>query len=272
MKQRRAFTVIELLVVISIIAILMAIVAPVLSGVMQSARNAKMRSEIIGLGNGVDDFHASYGVHPPSRITLYERASDWNLPAAARSRAELRRIFGLSFDFSKNRDIDGDGVLNETHHLSGQECLVFFLGGLPRGSGASIRLIGLSKSKSDPFKGGGSSRTVFFEFDPARLVDTDNDGFPEYADQFGTGVPIAYYRDDKPYDVSHCPGALTVSTYHFLDPSSPYRPYQIVVAGRDGLFGEGGPYASDNPQDFLKDARAVEQDNMTNFHASRLGD
>lgn len=49
-KNRRAFTLIELLVVISIIALLIAMLLPALGGAIESARNAKCRSNLHQLG------------------------------------------------------------------------------------------------------------------------------------------------------------------------------------------------------------------------------
>lgn len=262
--KRRGFTVTELLIVVSIIAILAALIAPAINGALMRAKDAHVHSEITGLSNAVDNFKAQYGVYPPSSITLYERGSDWNLAAAAPHRAKLRKLYGLEFNFAKDRDINGDGDSTDTITLTGQECLVFFLGGLPR-SNTNSTLIGFSHSKSDPFSRGGSSRLKFFDFDMGRLVDLNSNGMPEYIDRYEVRTaPLLYFREEPPYNASDCPGTLT-SIYYFDSPNTPFRGYQIISAGRDGLYGSGGQYTSADPMSILIGPRTVEIDNLANF-------
>lgn len=62
--NKKHFTLIELLVVIGIIAILSAILLPVLSGAAKKADMSKARSEISTLVNAIKQYESVYGVLP----------------------------------------------------------------------------------------------------------------------------------------------------------------------------------------------------------------
>jgi prepilin-type N-terminal cleavage/methylation domain-containing protein len=67
---RAAFTLVELLVVVSIIALLVAILVPALTGVRDRAKAVATRSQITSLGTGLDAFKqesALGGTYPPSQ-------------------------------------------------------------------------------------------------------------------------------------------------------------------------------------------------------------
>lgn len=60
----RAFTLIELLTVISIIAILMALLFPAISLVKEQANKAKARSDVSGIATAVKQYNLDYGKYP----------------------------------------------------------------------------------------------------------------------------------------------------------------------------------------------------------------
>src|SRR3990167_5003595 len=122
-NSRSAFTLLELLIVISIISMMIALISPALMSVTRRAKEGAAFGEIMGLSNACDSFKAKHGVYPPSSITLYERWQDWSLPAARPHKALIRRIFVTEFDFEnrdpatnvpRNRDINGNGIDTET--------------------------------------------------------------------------------------------------------------------------------------------------------------
>lgn len=63
--SRRAFTLIELMVVITIIGILIAILLPVIGAVFTSGEKAQARTEVMGLEAAVRKFYDDYNKFPP---------------------------------------------------------------------------------------------------------------------------------------------------------------------------------------------------------------
>lgn len=71
-RQLRGFTLIELLVVIVILAILVGLLVPVLSGAVRRSHEAQVRADIENLASALAQFQSDYGDLPPSRILLSE--------------------------------------------------------------------------------------------------------------------------------------------------------------------------------------------------------
>ena len=270
---RAAFTLIELLIVISIISLLIALIAPAIAGVLHRAKILEVQVEIMGLDAAANDFKgASAGkVHPPSSITLYEKGGAWSNS----SKRAIRRIFGDEFNFAISRDIDGDGNKTGSFTLNGAECLVFFLGGIPRKDGSGNWVLnGFSKSKSDPFRFTGNERNrrqFFTEWDTGRLSDPNNNGFPVYSDIFNVGEarPYLYASTTRTgsYEVSDINPPMT-SVYHQGSANVPWKKsgFQIISPGADHTYGTGGKFTLDGGV-FGRD---VEKDNITNFGGGAL--
>lgn len=269
-SARKAFTLIELLIVIVILSILIALVLPAVFGASETVRVSEVQFDIKALDSSISDFKAKYDFIPPSQITLYETGSDWNSDPG--SRAVIRRMFPR-YNFSGNVDINGDGDATDTLTLTGPECLVFFLGGL----NANGAMNGFSESPSQPFTRGGSTRTQpFFDFKVDRLVDLDGDDMPEYVDTLPSqSTPYMYV---SAYAGTYAPADMTIGSLSMTDVyrvagagSVAHNPstYQIISPGPDGSYGEGGRF---NPDTALQDfsARQFEQDNITNFHSGML--
>lgn len=136
-RQRAAFTLVELLIVVTIIAVLAGLLLPVIGSAQRRAQTARTLSEIHALETAITQFRSRYGVYPPSRIHLRENGNYGNLatlgPVPTRTWEYLARIWPR-LDRNKQVDFDGDGVVNAVNsevRLNGSECLVFFLGGMP---------------------------------------------------------------------------------------------------------------------------------------------
>ena len=69
-NYRRGFTLIELLVVIAIIGILAALLTPVITRAMVSAKESAVRTEISGIVAAIKAYENDYGVLPVTKATL----------------------------------------------------------------------------------------------------------------------------------------------------------------------------------------------------------
>jgi len=236
-SPRTAFTLVEIMVVIVIIGILAAILVPVLGGVLRRTNEAAVKVEIHSLENAISDFKTRFGCHPPDSIFLYEHSAGWR--SDPESRAKIIKIwprFNFNFFLAANlpgRDLDNDGIRNETFFLSGAECLVFFLGGMPKDDGnGGIFMTGFSKNPLNPFgpRTGDETRDgPFFEFPSSRLVDVDlptnsspePDGFPEFIDTLSNQTaPYLYLSSNEGRGYSAAAGLV----FHSNPPTPPVNP------------------------------------------------
>lgn len=300
-RSRGGFTLVELMIVIVIIAILIGMLIPAVSAVRNRARVAQVKTEMASLGEKITEFKVTYGVEPPSMITLFENPAQWSLDP--RSRAFLRQMwpqcnFGMARDFNANGtpnaagvgtpddDPDLDGSPGIT--LTGAECLVFFLGGM---YDSSIEThVGFSKNPANPFAFGGNREGPFYEFEKSRLVDVNNNGYPEYIDVYpnqqtpylyvssydGRGYPVANTSGFDDMDVFRTTGRDMLSVYRTGPANSPaYKPngFQIISPGIDGQYGTGGEFKPDDAGSTFSSSsgRTAESDNITNFHDGLLG-
>lgn len=271
---RSGFTLIELLAVITIIAILLALILPAMSGVLRNARNAQVSAEITRLETSISNFKNEYGIEPWSEVILTEDPSvtAWS----STSRTKLRRMFG-SFTFTGQIDFNDDGAFtgdtsgNDATLSTGEisltasECLVFFLGGMP----ANGTVVGFSKNPLSPFNKTSTSRTdVLFDFNVDKLVDLDGDGMPEYLDA-SDGQTATYH-----FASSNNGQGYTTGVGHYLDASGlPWNrdTHQIISPGEDGIIGPSTPITPIyTPDTVLTGARREEADNMTNFSSGTL--
>jgi general secretion pathway protein G len=67
---QRGFTLLELLVVMTIIGILAAIAVPALRDSPQKAREAALREDLFTMRSVIDQYHGDKGVFPPDLATL----------------------------------------------------------------------------------------------------------------------------------------------------------------------------------------------------------
>lgn len=299
-RAQAAFTLLELLIAIAIIGILASLILTVAGSANTRARIAQVSVDIQDLSKGIAAFKQRFGVEPPSHITIYEvganaAPSGKGWLADPRSMGIIRQIWpqfdfnysaeGGSIDINGDGVFTGDGVTDTTSGaiaLSGAECLVFFLGGIPAtlsplaNGGAPS---GFSANPSDPFNVtlAGTTRTVagtnrerFMEFKSDRLflyhpltgaVHTMN----TYMDPLpGQQQPYLYFSsyNGQGYDITHelpaGPGSAGLAgSPTFLDiyrqgpngatsasPSPPWNPnsYQIISPGFDGGIDPYGGY------------------------------
>ncbi len=303
--KRSGFTLIEIMIVIVIITILIGLLVPVIASVRQNVRNTAVRTEISGLEASITTFKVTYGMEPPSLITVHEVPAGWGTQGSLTSRALIRRMWP-QFNFNVQRDLNGDGQAtsdpdgdgNPGVTLNGAECLVFFLGGIfdPNLNAHT----GFAKNPANPFSTGGNREGPFFNDFGTRLVDQNANGFFEFVD----GLPSQQYpylylssyegRGYSPNDEQALlsvmgPGQQTafrayrqlgedLDGNNVLDPGedangngqltqAPFNPkkFQIISPGVDQAYGQGGTFDPDQTTLFLSGARAAEADNITNI-------
>jgi general secretion pathway protein G len=283
-RRRAGYTLIELLVVIAIIAVLMSLTTAAVMRVLVKGPEITCRSEIDGLATARAAFLADFdGVsHMPSRILLRE---DGNYTAGDQltrdSKVFLEQMFGRRFSASVPRDWNGNGTVDPPVVLTGDQCLVFFLGGIPNGSGPP-GCLGFSADPSNPTAPGAPRRGPFFEFKSNRLV-AGAGGFYSYKDPFNKNQFYAYFNAGKVTGdylrYGKLLNPLTGTQLGSDCPSIPQGPYfqpsgqfynpngfQIISAGADGKFGSGGLL---DPNVGSTDQNG--RDDFANFSRSRLG-
>ncbi len=307
---RQAFTLVELMIAIAIIAILMGLLLPAVTSAFRSARVAQVVTEIRGLEAAIAQFKNVYGVEPPSRIRLYETASgspSWSTHSGtflepvtgATVSNDAERVRSLAFvnrmwpnyDFSINRDIDGDGSTSGFVSLTGAECLVFFLGGRPiAGPNGAYAMTGFSKNPSNPLlaaAGNESREGPFFEFKPSRLRQSPSTtiaGILVYMDPLPSQTsPYTYasssdgrgYQRADLYVGPNVPPTNWLNDVYrtgagFTAVAQKNKSFQIISPGADATYGSGGFFDATAANHGL--TNKFDRDNISNFHSGLLSE
>ena len=294
-SDRSAFTLLELLAVITIISILLALILPVISGIIGRGDDAAVSAEITQLDQALASFKAKYGEYPPSNLIIPNSSTNWD----AKSRSIVRK-FWPQFAFGTcggNTLSDGTvGYPADPVHLSGPACLVFFLGGVDGDPGDTVYTpSGFSNNPISPWMPAGYTGTAtpptsenrvgpFFQFEDAdRLVPLGADKGVGYLDPYpGQTTPYMYISGagrnlPKENGTGATPDTFDVGgavpdmefAYSKEDGKTYYKSdsYQLISPGVDGRYGPGGVWAEGFtfPQN-----RYDERDNITNFSRRTL--
>lgn len=72
MKSSRAFTLIELLIVIAILGILMALLFPAVQGALDAAKKAQAKNDVVQIATAITAYETEYGRLPSGNITTVD--------------------------------------------------------------------------------------------------------------------------------------------------------------------------------------------------------
>lgn len=180
---RSAFTLIELLIVITVIGILVGLLIPAITGAMSTARELAIRTEMVQIEQGIESFKTKYGFYPPS----FEQFPSGPVTSVSDPgvRDFLRYLNRIAPNHQESSNF-ASGIprivvwWNKVgQHLDQQSSIVFWLSGMCKSkqfpiTGGAITLI-------EPFNGPPRfvgtvvppveiERDVMFDFQPGQLV------------------------------------------------------------------------------------------------------
>jgi general secretion pathway protein G len=275
-RRRVGFTLIELMVVILIIAILIALIAPAVMKALRKGPQVVNKNTITQLSDAVGAFQTKYNVpYIPSRIILCEDLNQY-YNGGNPNNGFISQLHQDSFEYltrvwtrlAQFNDWSGDGVPNGPWLLEGDQCLVFFLGGIPSTGGPVPSVQGFSTNPASPAAPSADRVGPFYDFKATQLVLVPHPGsgsapFLSCADAYaqtnnGTliaGNVFAYfsaYKTGNGYnryaatlgtDCPSLPSTLpTGGTWPYLQAAGKFfnpNSFQIISAGADFYFGSG---------------------------------
>jgi len=259
----RGFTLVELLVVITIIGILAGLALVGIRSAVVAAQNAAMKVEVSQIAQALDLYKQNHGAYPPDGNIVA-------IPAAGDRTTAFNRHMQKVFP-SRNKSTD----LFDTSTMTGTDYITAIAadtGIIRDGAGAMdaytfgaldpteayvLFLMGFSPDVENPITGTGD-RTPLFEFDQTRLTDEDDDGWWSYHPTY-TEAEYVYFNA-RTYD-NGSTSSPEVAEVDFTSVAGQAdgiaRPYatinangdlawaeedkfQLICAGLDGHFGSYG--------------------------------
>ena len=263
---------------------------PLVAHVAKLEKQRQTVEELGQLSQAIAAFKVKYAVaNIPSRVRLCKNRGDYD----PRNRLDTDSVNYLCavwghLDWRKPIDWSGGDQDFTSAVLEGDQCLVFFLGGIPTGQGGQRRCAGFSTNPLDPTYRNptdpAEERVLFFDFDPARLVSVHGNPFYSFLDPFRQ-TPYAYFSSYKYANGynryypdpggSDC-ALLGVWPYAeaWGDKTPRYRnpnTYQIISAGADGKFGPGTVPPDGQTRPPAAGMAQEGRDDLTNFSDTPLG-
>ncbi len=297
---RRGFSLVELLVVITIIAILVGFIAPAVFRALTTSEEFVINSDIVLLNSSVEAFKTKYGFYPPdfSRIrTLNEFIPYLNriAPNHGHTPVQLNAWWA-----DIGIQLSGDPTTPLPDGRKGPVAsYVFWLSGLSKNKQypltdlSGVPLVAYNQAINTAGTAVPAiEREVFYDFKSERLL---IDGFVAgYSQYRGRPEPFVYYElnslptlTDAAFttymselrDVGTQKG--TSSVYPYFDPTKSATlafserlakrdSFQFIAAGLDGLFAPDTGTTTQDINALLPANAKLERDNLTNFSNGRL--
>ncbi|MEQ8788916.1 MAG: type II secretion system protein [Pirellulaceae bacterium] len=288
--RRSAFTLVELLVVVSIVTILAALGTVAAYAAIRSARQSAITNELTQLEMALEEYNTSIGDYPPDganrNLTQRHIASYYRrvgIPASGID-ATAGTPFLPYFDtvnLPANQRIDQSEALVFWLALVGTSKQYPFINPLPPSAAPDYEPVAAKLALQN-------SSLRRFEFKPDRLIDPDGDGWPSYCPEYTDLSPYVYFHHDT-YDLDfsatvnlaaygHPAGNGVARPYgatggaQFLEP----RKFQIISTGLDGYYSNAAETVGTDVFKTYPDGTNYtleDEDNLTSFSEGKtLGD
>jgi len=266
---RSAFTLVELMVVVLIIAILVSLVSSAVFKAMGKIPEVQTSTDIAQIGMAMGAFMSDYHLSdpPPSSLVLNENNP---LSVGGASTAFLTKTFGRNLGPT---DWNGDGQISGQWTLTGEQVLIFCVTGIPNtqtttaqiaaGQVPSYQGQGFAYNQMKPSYGSMKGETIGKRHGPyldlvssylnksgiwdrGLAPQTANSNAPQmlvyydaWANKSGS-TPLVYFSSggiQNQYSAVTLTGAMP----YFNAPNQFFHPstYQILSAGNDHKFGTG---------------------------------
>ncbi len=263
-RTTRGFTLVELLVVIAIIGVLVSLLVVALGVARSSVQESAMVTEVNSMSQALQAFKTQYQTDfPPDFSVRFSPTSH---------REAIDRFLSRMFRYRNSqtdvpRQPGGGPQPQILEMLDPAEALYFWLRGFT--NDPQNPLFGPMGTNPDLIE-----RTPMFEFDKSRVLDKDQDGWPEYYPRFAQERPYIYYVNynylmnfaKAPQDLVYGIGTVSslqmpaprpyLSTLASAQPNATIKAhyaapdtFQIICAGLDNDFGV--QVANSNLADYL---------------------
>ena len=237
LKSSPGFTLVEMLVVIAIIGVLAALLVPALAAAIRKSKIGAVAMELNQLSQAMEAFKLAYGDYPPDFVDPVPFQA-FMRKAFPRNTREMNYTLSNSWFQSP----PWTQAVSPTD-LDPAEALVFWLSAIKKNPRDPLNIDNKHPNTSYVIDGDGEP-VDFFQFDETRLIDIDNDGWPEYASKYSAKAPYVYF-DGRVATYPTTP-PTTRYVYHGSQYPKPVdgdlgvgftRPYRSnsVIDGRDNL-------------------------------------